>query len=476
VNARKFLLSCAFAALLALCASPLLLLAASASDALASLEPQRIALSDGRVLLGHVLPQDARERERGVVRILRGDAEPGPAALLVPLRIVASRSDAPDAWVIEREDGPILFGFPRALSGPGWRVESPDSIGRILDDLPSRLRNERVRLVDRIRAAQGDPSTLASLSDDWEYWLARDDSTLLLLDRGDGRILHARLSGIGLASRSGDDGIVPVLKRMARFLLASPGSWGSGGIRPALVSVLMLALMAGLFSGVFGLSAALWIHGRAHGEAWLVRGRALVSNLAGVPGVVWGVAGAGLLIHGLGPCLDRLGERGSFWSGGGILWSAATLGALAAPIVMALALEELDRIPARWKDIAWSCGATRLQVVHRVILPSCWKGLVAAVLSGMARAAGETAPLLLTGAVHAFGGLSLGGEGFLAKLAGGFLHPGVLALDSPWLGSDLERGQPFVALMLLLLALLCIGLDLAASRLRHRALSTEEEA
>jgi len=152
------------------------------------------------------------------------------------------------------------------------------------------------------------------------------------------------------------------------------------------------------------------------------------------------------------------------------------LGALAAPIVMALALEELDRIPARWKDIAWSCGATRLQVVHRVILPSCWKGLVAAVLSGMARAAGETAPLLLTGAVHAFGGLSLGGEGFLAKLAGGFLHPGVLALDSPWLGSDLERGQPFVALMLLLLALLCIGLDLAASRLRHRALSTEEEA
>lgn len=362
--------------------------------------------------------------------------------------------------------------MPRALVAPGWRVESPDSLKRLLATLPGVLRDERARLVDRIRAARHDSAAFSMLAEEWERWLVRDDSTQLWLDRGDGILLRARLSGIVQAASADDAGILPAFHRLRWFLLASPGSWGSGGIRPAVATVFQLALMAGLFAGLFGISTALWIHGRASGETWLVRGRSLVSNLAGIPGVVWGVAGSGLLVHGLGPLLDRVGG-GVRWSGGGLLWSGATLGALASPIVMALALEELDRIPARWKDIAWCCGATRLQIVRRIVLPSCWKGLLAAVLSGMARAAGETAPLLLTGAVHAFGGLAMGGDGTLDALSGGFLHPGVLALDSPWLGSDLERGQPLVALMLFLLALLCVGLDLAASRLRRRPVVEE---
>lgn len=464
---RGIVLASVFVLLLALCAAPLVALCASAADALSAPIPERVALSDGRALLGRILPQDAHARRVREVRILRGDGEPGPAALLLPASAVVSRSAAPDAWTIEREDGPLLFGIPRALVAPGWRVESRDSMGRLLATLPAILRGERARLVDRIRASRNDPAAFAILAEDWERWLVRDDSTLLWLDRGDGKLLSARISGIVQATHSGDAGLLSAFHRLEWFLLASPGSWGSGGIRPAVVSVFQLALMAGLFAGLFGISTALWIHGRATGETWLVRGRSLVSNLAGIPGVVWGVAGSGLLVHGLGPLLDRAGGVAR-WSGGGLLWSGATLGALASPIVMALALEELDRIPERWRDVAWCCGATRLQIVRRIVLPSCWKGLLAAVLSGMARAAGETAPLLLTGAVHAFGGLAMGGDGLLATLSGGFLHPGVLALDSPWLGSDLERGQPLVALMLFLLALLCVGLDLVASMLRRR--------
>lgn len=471
---RKVAAGILLALLILACAAPLLLLAHSASSALRAPTPRLVRFRDGSTMLGQILPTRGSERRDGLVRLLRGDATPGPAALLVPATAIASTSPAPEAWVLERDDGPMLFGYPRRMSSPGWLEESPESVTTRLRTLPDRLRNERERLVEAIRSVRDDSARFASMSDEWSRWVSRDDSTILELDRGDGTSLQVRVSGIAQAWPSGEAGFGLLARRSLRFVVAPPGAWGGGGIGPALASILNLALMSGLLAGFFGLSAAVWIHGRGLGEAWLVRGRALVSNLAGVPGVVWGVAGAGLLIHGLGPLVDRW-TGATRWGGGGLLWSGVTLGALASPIVMALALEELDRLPHRWKEIAWTSGATKLQILHRVILPSAWKGLLAAVLSGMARAIGETAPLLLTGAVHAYSGLSLGSEHLFPSLAGGFLHPGVLALDSPWIGVDLERGQPMVSLMLLLLALLCIGLDLSASRLRRRPVATGEE-
>lgn len=463
MRSRRALSAILFAALLLPCAAPLLLLAGAARRAIEPPAPRQVVLRDGRILLG----QPFDEGRDGSVRILRGDGAPGPAALIVPREAIREIRPAPGVWVVERDDGPVLFGRPLALSGPGWRTTATDSVAHGIRLLPGRLRDERERLVREVREA-GDAALEGPLADAWGRWIARDDSSLLDLDGGAAAPMRIRISGITAAWRSDAYGPATALRRLGRFLLAPPGAWGGGGILPALESMVLLALMAGLFAGVFGLCSALWIHARGQGEAWILRGRALVSNLAGVPGVVWGVAGAGLLVHGLGPFLDRAGGT-TLWSGGGLLWSGVTLGALASPIVIALALEELDRIPRRSREIAWACGATRLQIVHRVILPSAWKGLLAAVLSGMARAAGETAPLLLVGAVHAFGGLALGGEGILSRLTGGFLHPGVLALDSPWTGIDLEQGEPLVALMLLLLSVLCIGLDLVASRLRHRA-------
>lgn len=474
MNKRKLSVGFLLALLILPCAAPLLLLAHSASRALEAPKPRLVRFRDGGSMLGEILPSTGSERRDGLVRVLRGDATPGPAAILVAASSIATTEPAPDAWVLERDDGPMLFGYPKRLSSPGWSEVSPETVTTHLRTLPFRLRKERERLVEAIRSARDDSERFASMSDEWNRWVSRDDSTILELDRGNGTSLRVRVSGITQAWPSGEAGLGLLSRRALRFVVAPPGAWGGGGIGPALASILNLALMSGLFAGFFGLSAAVWIHGRGLGEAWLVRGRALVSNLAGVPGVVWGVAGAGLLIHGLGPLIDRW-TGSTRWGGGGLLWSGVTLGALASPIVMALALEELDRLPHRWKEIAWTSGATQLQILHRVILPSSWKGLLAAVLSGMARAIGETAPLLLTGAVHAFSGLSLGNEHLFPSLAGGFLHPGVLALDSPWTGVDLERGQPMVALMLLMLALLCIGLDLSASRLRRRPVETGEE-
>lgn len=469
MNPRRMLLLVALPLLLVACATPLLVLVLVASDGFGAVAPGRVALSDGRVLFGQILPQRWDEREEGTVRVLVGSGRPGPAAMSIPLGSVRAFEADPSVWVVERDDGPTLFGVPVSVSGPGWRFVATESVRNAVVDLPGRLRREKSRLEDELHASIGDSGRFAASSAGWERWLVRDDATLLELDLGEGRSASIRVSGIVSAWPSASASPSDLLRRAWLFVSTSPGAWGGGGIRSAIVSVLVLALMAGLFAGVFGLAAAVWIQSRAPGEIWLERGKTLVATLAGVPGVVWGVAGAGLLVHGLGPMLDRAAGT-SLWSGGGLLWSGATLGALASPIVMALAMDELDRIPVRWKEIAWTCGASRLQVFQRIVFPAARRGLAAAVLSGMARAAGETAPLLLTGAVHFFGG-----GGAVSRMSGGFLHPGLLALNTPWSGTDLERGQPRVALMLLVLAVFCIGLDLAASRLRRRSPRVQEE-
>jgi len=473
VNPRPLLLV-GLAFLLAFCLLPLALFGFASLGGLELRTLERCELADGRVFYGAVLPRGGWDERTGQVRILRGDGEAGPAALSVPVGDLRSRRPAPSAWIVEREDGPDLFGVPVALDGPGGRIARPDSIASLLSTLPSRLRDDRARLARRVREA-GDSAAFDAMGEQWRRWLARDDSTLLEVSRADGRILSIRVSGIARVSRAGRAGTVGRVAaagaNLGRFLTTPPGPWGGGGIRPALLSVFQLALFAGLFSGVFGLSAAFWIHSWGRVQGWRGSARALVSHMAGVPGVVWGVVGVGVLVHGLGGRLDLLWPStggGVVWGAGGMLWASLTLGAFATPIVLAQALEELDRIPARWSEILWSCGATESQVFRRVLLPNAWKGLVASVLSGMARAAGETAPLFLTGAIHSAGGLLLGGPGLFPGLAGGFLHPGVLALDPPWQGMDAELGQPLVALTLLCLAVFCISLDLAASRLRHR--------
>jgi len=470
----RLLSAAGIATLILSCLLPVFLLL---DVSLASLHVQPVEicrLLDGRIFFGIVLDRSGWDRRTNSVRILRGDDKPGVIAISVPERMLVSHSPAPEAWIVEREDGPDLFGEFRYIEIPGRRILARDTIDDLVDQLPAQLRQDRSRLACQIRKTT-DRAAFDRLGEDWQRWLVRDDSTRLGLSTADGRILSIRISGIARATppgkRSATLRMLAGTERLWRFLSTPPGPWGGGGIRPAILSLLQLSLFAGLFAGVFGLSAAFWMQSRGRVGGGRRPGRALISHLASVPGVVWGVAGSGLLIHGIGAAMDRLWvspNQGVVWGAGGLLWSSLTLGAFATPIVLALALDELDRIPERWIEILWSSGATEFQVLRRIVLPRAWKGLVAAVLSGMARAAGETAPLLLMGAVHSAGGLLLGGIGLFPGLSGGFLHPGVLALDPPWQGADAELGQPLVALALLCLSIFCIAIDLVASRLRHR--------
>jgi len=470
---RSRLWKAAILLLLALCVGPLALLGLACLPVAWRVPVEICQLADGRTFYAAVVPQGAADRAEGALRLYRGDDGAGREFLSVPAGDLVARRPAADAWVLVREDGPTVLGVPRALRMPGRRLEVPESLASSLEELPAKLRADRARLARQVRQDAADPARFAEAGARWERWLERDDSTVLELSDARGRILTVRLSGVVRAERSSFGGTSSGLRslgsRLARLVQAPPGPWGGGGVGPAILSVLQLAVFSGLFAGLFGCAGAVWMRDWNRHPGWRRRGRELVAHMAGVPGVVWGVVGSGLLIHGFGSALDFLFAApggGVRWGGGGLLWSSVTLGAFATPIVLAQALEELDRIPRRWIDILWASGATDLQVFTRLVFPQARRGLGAAILSGMARASGETAPLLLTGALHSSGGILLASTGFLQGLAGGYLHPGALALDPPWGGLDAEIGQPVVACTLLGLAMFCIALDLSASLIR----------
>jgi len=108
-------------------------------------------------------------------------------------------------------------------------------------------------------------------------------------------------------------------------------------------------------------------------------------NLAGVPSIVYGLLGLAIFVRemGLGPT---------------ILSAALTLGLLGIPVIVVTARESLRAVPESLRQAAFALGATRRQVVFRVVVPAALPGMVTGVILSAARLIGEAAPLLLVGA------------------------------------------------------------------------------
>jgi phosphate transport system permease protein len=111
-----------------------------------------------------------------------------------------------------------------------------------------------------------------------------------------------------------------------------------------------------------------------------------VSNLAGVPSIVYGLLALGLFVYGLG-----LGQS--------ILTAGLTLGLLILPIVIVSTRESIRAIPVAIREAAYAVGATKWQVVYDHVLKYSYGGVLTGIIIGMARALGETAPIITIGAL-----------------------------------------------------------------------------
>jgi phosphate transport system permease protein len=170
------------------------------------------------------------------------------------------------------------------------------------------------------------------------------------------------------------------------FLTAMPRSgMTQGGIFPALLGTVWLVSVALVASVPLGVAAAIYLSEYAR-DNWLTRIINLaIINLAGVPSIVHALFGVGAFVL-------------FFRFGTSILAASLTLAIMALPVVIVATKESLQSVPMAFREACWSMGATRWQTIRRVVLPNAISGILTGVILEVSRTAGETAPIMFTGA------------------------------------------------------------------------------
>jgi len=232
------------------------------------------------------------------------------------------------------------------------------------------------------------------------------------------------------------------------FLNAVPRSgMREGGILPAIIGTFYLTIGTAIFSVPLGIAAAVYLSEYAADSRWTRLIRLAIINLAGIPSVVYGLFGLGLFVLFLN-------------FGTSILAASLTLSIMTLPVIISTAEEALRAVPQAFRTVSISLGATRWQTIRRIVLPQALPGILTGVILGLERAAGETAPILFTGA--AFFLPRLPGSVFDATMALPY-HLFVISTQVPEMPIQIQYGTALVLLIFVL------GMNIVATVIRSRA-------
>jgi len=232
------------------------------------------------------------------------------------------------------------------------------------------------------------------------------------------------------------------------FLTAAPSNgMREGGIFPAIVGTLYLTLGTALFSVPIGVLAGIYLAEYAQETAFTRIIRIAIINLAGIPSVVYGLFGLGLFVLFL-----HLGTS--------ILAASLTLSIMTLPVIISTTEGALRSVPNSFRVVSTSLGATRWQTIRRITLPQALPGIITGIILGLERSAGETAPILFTGATF-----------FLPQLPRSPLdatmalpyHIFVISTQIPGMPIQIQYGTVLVLLVFVL------GMNLIATLIRSRA-------
>jgi len=206
----------------------------------------------------------------------------------------------------------------------------------------------------------------------------------------DGLVIPAVLIGGALvgAALVGELGFAGPQSWVTWEFLTSPHSRNAenAGVYPAIAGSILLMLVVIVLAFPLGVGAAVYL------EEYAPRNRLTrfidvnISNLAGVPSVVYGLLGLGVFVTYL--------NRGT----GTVLVGGATLALLILPIVIIAAREAIRSVPSELRQASYGMGATRWQTVRRVVIPRAFPGILTGTILALGRAIGETAPLIMIGA------------------------------------------------------------------------------
>jgi len=232
------------------------------------------------------------------------------------------------------------------------------------------------------------------------------------------------------------------------FLTAMPvDGMRAGGIWPAIVGTFYLTIGTAIFSVPLGIATAIYLSEYASDNRLTRNIRLAIINLAGIPSVVYGLFGLGLFVIFL-----KFGTS--------ILSASLTLSIMTLPVIISTTEEALHAVPQSFRVVSISLGATKWQTIRRIILPQAVSGILTGVVLGLERAAGETAPILFTGASF-----------FLPRLPGSPMdatmalpyHLFVISTQVPGMPIQIQYGTVLVLIVFVLI------MNITATVIRSRA-------
>jgi phosphate transport system permease protein len=489
-------------------------------------EVVRLTLADGKVVVGQVVEREAIPQPGAPpgapaayrLKIKQGNRELyGVDFLWIAERQIVQRDTPSEAVVLERREWGNFYGFLKAVhegerlvaQGPreSWEAlqallppvqATVDEIKRIERREIGAINyaQERIRLNLRkleLRGIRAGPE-VQRLQQDMAAWQTRyvaQQEVLTALRRSLASRVVVEAAGnlekdLPLAElvRVYRPNAMSLLRKLGlyaakvwEFVAAEPRESNTeGGIFPAIFGTVMMVLIMSLAVTPLGVLAALYLREYARQGPFVSAVRIAVNNLAGVPSIVFGVFGVGFFIYLVGGSIDRLFFPEALptptYGTGGILWASLTLALLTVPVVIVATEEGLAAIPGGLREASYALGATKFETTVRVVIPSVLPSILTGLILAMARAAGEVAPLMLTGVVKLAPALPIDGFWPFFHLERKFMHLGFHIYDVGFQSPNVDAARPMVFMTAMLLLSIVVLLNLTATALRHRLRKT----
>lgn len=265
------------------------------------------------------------------------------------------------------------------------------------------------------------------------------------------------------------------LSKVGELLWENPRESNTeGGLFPAIFGTVMLICLMAVTCFPLGVLAGIYL-GEYAKDGFLVRlVRIAVNNLAGIPSIVYGIFGLGFFVYGVGGLLDqwffpeRVTAGTPTFGTGSVLWASLTLGLLTVPVVIVSTEEALRAIPRATREGSFALGATKFQTLVRVLVPMASPGMMTGFILAMARAAGEVAPLMITGVVKLAPQMPVDSVFPFFHLDRKFMHLGFHIYDVGFQSPNVEASKPMVFVTTLLLLVIVLAMTSVAICLRNR--------
>lgn len=330
------------------------------------------------------------------------------------------------------------------------------------------------RLVDQIAALEHEYLSKTEALEQLQKEAVQD---VVLLTLSTGRSVRLSLDQVLTVSRPNAmnwlEKALAYVRNLWLFVSGEPREANTeGGIFPAIFGTVLMVFLMTLAVMPFGVMAAVYLREYAKQGPLVRLVRIAVNNLAGVPSIVFGVFGLAFFVYALGGTIDQILFPESLpnptFGTGGILWASLTLALLTVPVVIVATEEGLSAVPRDFREGSVGLGATKFETIRHVILPCALPGILTGLILAMARAAGEVAPLMLTGVVKLAPALPLDEYLPFLHLERKFMHLGFHIYDVGFQSPNVEAAKPMVYMTTFILIVVVVLLNLAAVMLRNR--------